>query len=155
MTPQTAVPPSVPTINAPQITLPPGMPAVNPPRALLQPGMPNTYQDASVRQLPPGGQPLPQGFPRPLVPTSMPAGPPGMPGAYTNMTPTSMGYPPPTSGFGAGAPMVGPPQPGDMMGPAGPGGLYQQKPRLDPNMMPSIVSFVASQHQITIFFFFY
>lgn len=78
---------------------------------------------------PPGSneQQMLAGPPMPNMYSNQPSasfGPPGMPGAPVN--------------YGGSAGMNGPPMHGDMMGAVGPG-MYQQRPRLDPNLMPSVV----------------
>uniref|UniRef100_A0AAF5RT43 Sec23/Sec24 trunk domain-containing protein n=2 Tax=Wuchereria bancrofti TaxID=6293 RepID=A0AAF5RT43_WUCBA len=72
--------------------------------------------------------------------------PPQLPGAYTNILSGSLGLPsvpgaPPVNYSTVGAGMTRPTMHGETVGPPA-AGLYQQKPRLDPNLMPSVVQVI-------------
>lgn len=69
--------------------------------------------------------------------------PPQMLGTYSNSPSGSLSLPSvpgtlPVNYSTSGAGMAGTSIHGEIMGPSG-AGLYQQKPRLDPNLMPSVV----------------
>uniref|UniRef100_A0A8R1XUL5 Sec23/Sec24 trunk domain-containing protein n=1 Tax=Onchocerca volvulus TaxID=6282 RepID=A0A8R1XUL5_ONCVO len=72
--------------------------------------------------------------------------PPQMPGVYSSPSSGSLGLSSmagaPSVNYGTGgAGIAGPSMHGETIGPPAPG-LYQQKPRLDPNLMPSVVQVI-------------
>lgn len=142
MVPSTDIAPSMPSMG---VMLPP------------DPSMTQRYFGTSMHNAAPGiaGEAAPKhptfgdlpglgSFPKPAGSSGPQMSiPPQMPGAYSSSPSGSFGHPsvpgaPPVNYGTGGTGMAGPSMRGEIIGPPA-AGLYQQKPRLDPNLMPSVV----------------
>ncbi|VDN17031.1 unnamed protein product [Gongylonema pulchrum] len=153
--PAAAMPPQVPTMTnsrppAPP-PFPPGFGADAPPyfansaanvgpNAAQIPGAPSGLPGQSFEQQQQYADQMNSAFPKPAGGADhAPAQASNM---YMNQPSASFGPPPVPGTYGQGARMGGPPPvPGEVMG-AGVPGLYQQRPRLDPSLMPSIAQVI-------------